>query len=388
MRTYEETHPWITFKVDMRRAAPDIWMLLGEAKSKCNHIAGVHLRPIEREELHKVYLAKGVQATTSIEGNTLSEEQVIQKIEGRLDLSPSKKYLEQEVENIIRACNEIGSSILVKGSQPIKADKILRYNSLVLDKLNLPEDVIPGEFRKHSVGVGTYWGAPAEDCEYLVNELCKWFNGTQFQPTDEYKIVYGILKAILAHLYIAWIHPFGDGNGRTARLLEFRFLLESGVPTPAAHLLSNHYNETRSEYYRQLELSSKSDSNVMHFIKYAVQGFVDGLKDQLKIIIDQQHDIIWQNFVHESFTNLTKKTDIRRKDLVLELSEKSKPIPVRELRHISGKVAEYYANKTRKTLNRDIEKLIDMNLVKRMAQGVTANKDILRYFLPQKLEIA
>ncbi|MBW2661693.1 MAG: Fic family protein, partial [Deltaproteobacteria bacterium] len=37
------------------------------------------------------------------------------------------------------------------------------------------------------------------------------------------------------------MHPFGDGNGRTARLLEFEALLSSGVPAPSSQLLSNHY---------------------------------------------------------------------------------------------------------------------------------------------------
>lgn len=57
--------------------------------------------------------------------------------------------------------------------------------------------------------------------------------------------MYAIFKAVVAHLYLAWIHPVGDGNGRTARLVEFQILLSSGVPSPAAHLLSNHYNQTR-----------------------------------------------------------------------------------------------------------------------------------------------
>jgi hypothetical protein len=70
--------------------------------------------------------------------------------------------------------------------------------------------------------------------------------------------VYAILKAMVAHLYLAWTHPFGDGNGRTARLIEFHILLSAGVPSPAAHLFSNHYNQTRAEYYRQLDRASKS----------------------------------------------------------------------------------------------------------------------------------
>jgi Fic family protein len=100
---------------------------------------------------------------------------------------------------------------------------------------------------------------------------------------------------VVAHLCLAWIHPFGDGNGRTARLVEFQILLGAGVPTPAAHLLSNHYNQTRTEYYRQLDRASKSGGEIVPFIEYAARGFVDGLREQLHKIRDQQWDVSWRS---------------------------------------------------------------------------------------------
>jgi hypothetical protein len=99
VRTYEKTHPWITFKLDLRRAAPAFWMLLGEARSKCEHIANVPLRPATAEQLHLLYLAKGALATTAIEGNTLSEDEVVRHLEGKLRLPPSKEYLTREIDN-------------------------------------------------------------------------------------------------------------------------------------------------------------------------------------------------------------------------------------------------------------------------------------------------
>jgi hypothetical protein len=74
MRTFERTHPWISFRIDLRQARPQLWMLLGEASSKCEHIAGVPLRPATAEQLHLLYLAKGAAATTAIEGNSLTEK--------------------------------------------------------------------------------------------------------------------------------------------------------------------------------------------------------------------------------------------------------------------------------------------------------------------------
>src|SRR6185437_1256822 len=104
----------------------------------------------------------------------------------------------------------------------------------------------------------------------------------------DWKFAMTLFKAILAHLYIAWIHPFGDGNGRTARLVEFQILMQSGVPYPACHLLSNHYNKTRIRYYAELDRSSKAEEGVLSFIEYAVQGFVDGLREQVSYIRDCQ----------------------------------------------------------------------------------------------------
>src|SRR5262245_44237004 len=116
-RTYQETHPWISFRVDLRSAPPELWMLLGEARSKIAHIAGSLLNPRVAREMHIVYLTKGALATTAIEGNTLSEEEARRRIEKDLDLPPSREYLGQEIDNVIAAYNEIKDE-LVSGAAP------------------------------------------------------------------------------------------------------------------------------------------------------------------------------------------------------------------------------------------------------------------------------
>ena len=109
-----------------------------------------------------------------------------------------------------------------------------------------------------------------------------------------------LVQAAIAHAQFETIHPFADGNGRTARLVEFHLLLETGIPSPAAHLLSNHYNQTRSEYYRQLDSTSKSGGDILPFIQYAVQGFVDGLRSQLEYVWEQQWDIVCAGSIVEA----------------------------------------------------------------------------------------
>jgi hypothetical protein len=66
-------------------------MLLGEARSKCEHIAGVPLSPEIARSLLNISLARGVHATTAIEGNTLSAEDVEKHIAGKLKVPESKQ---------------------------------------------------------------------------------------------------------------------------------------------------------------------------------------------------------------------------------------------------------------------------------------------------------
>lgn len=247
MRPYQASHPWLTFRFELPRLSMGAWRLLGEAESKCEHLAGVPLRPEVALRLHQIYLTKGVHGTTSIEGNTLSEAEVLARVQGDLPLPPSRAYLGTEIDNVVRACNAIVEDVISQNNLGITVAQIRQFNKDILSGLPLDDDVHPGELRTHSVVVANYRGAPAEDCEYLLERLCAWLERDLVDPTEtgEYRYCLAIVKAILAHLYLAWIHPFGDGNGRTARLVEFKLLVAAGVPVPAAHVLSDHYNRTR-----------------------------------------------------------------------------------------------------------------------------------------------
>jgi Fic family protein len=359
-----------------------LWLLLGEAASKCEHVAGVPLRPSTAQALHQLYLAKGALATTAIEGNTLTEKEVLARLQGKLKLPHSKEYLGQEVDNIVAACNRIGERLRT-GDVALTAERVCDFNRQVLEKLTLDENVVPGEVRKHSVLVGNvYRGAPAEDCEFLLGRLCEWLAGDDFAAPEGMETVYAIIKAVAAHLYLAWIHPFGDGNGRTARLVEFQILLSAGVPTPAAHLLSNHYNQTRAEYYRQLDRASKSGGDLGPFIEYAARGFVDGLREQLQKIRDQQWDVAWRSYVHEKFRDQSGANAKRQRDLVLELSAAAEPVAVGKLNELTPRLAKAYAGISAKTLQRDLAAVEELGLVERDARGVRAKRELILAFLP------
>lgn len=386
---YHKSHPWLTFQLKIKPSDFEFWLKLGEITSKCEHLSGVPLRPSFAEELHKIFLAKGVMATTAIEGNTLSEEQVLEKIDDKLKLPPSQSYLEQEIDNILRVCNrEIQQQLSPDLPSPRLTPELIHgYNREVLYQLQVEEGVVPGELRHHSVLVGNiYRGAPAEECRILLEKLCQWLNGPDFTaPSDDLEIPFALIRAVVAHVYLAWIHPFGDGNGRTARLVEFHLLFSSGIPLPAAHLLSDHYNKTRSVYYRELDHASKSGGDLMPFLRYAAQGFLDGIRDQIDRTKEHQLEIAWENYVHNEFKNKrSTPTQKRRRDLVLELS-KHEWVKRHDLEELSPHLARLYATAGERMMQRDLNAILKMGLIERSRGKVRARKEITQAFLAAKV---
>jgi len=393
---YQESHPWLTFQIDLSQASYILWLLLGEATSKSDHVRRVLLRPEVAAELLQVFLVKGALATTAIEGNTLSEDEARKVVEDQIKLPPSKEYLGQEVRNIINAFNLIRDEILPEAGHPeFTVEKIKVYNRMVLEGLEVDDDVAPGEIRTHSVVVGRYRGAPAEDCEYLLERLCEWLNSGAFRgPEDRPELArpLAIVKAVLAHLYLAWIHPFGDGNGRTARLMELHILLAEGFPQPVTQLLSNHYNLTRTEYYRQLDKSSREGPH--GFLLYALQGFVDELRGQLDRVWAMQYCDRWEQYIYERFGQLKTESQHRQLRLIKDISDESisispehplpslVPIPRGQLRRLSPELAEAYSERTERTLSRDLNALVTLGLLVRTSGGFIPNSDAVLGFMP------
>lgn len=359
-------------------------MLLGEARSNVVRLNESLLRPEVAQGINTLYLAKGVHATTAIEGNTLSEEDAIALVEGRqLHLPPSREYLAREGENIVDACNWIKDELLGGRQGALTMDLLREFNRRVLGGLEVEDGVVPGEIRTHSVGVGRrYLAPPHREVEGLLSRLFDWLSEAGFQPqSPDWIVPLAVVRAVLAHPYIAWIHPFGDGNGRTARLVEVWTLLAAGFPLPAAHLLSNHYNETRTEYDRQLDYASRSGGDILPFLRYAAEGFIAGLRAQLNTIFHQQWSDRWEQYIYEQFAGMSTPARVRQRELALELSKRDEPVRRSDIPMLSVALNEAYRG-TIRTLARDLNALVELGLVERSSLGYSPRRDVLVAFLP------
>ena len=380
-RPYESTHPWLTFHVDLRRLTHEDWLALGRAAADCSHVAAAPLTPEVSRDIHQLYLAKGALATTAIEGNTLSEEEALAAVAGRLELPPSRQYLKREVENIVAACDELVAELQAKACIPLNVERLKRMNALVLDGLEVDDHVAPGQVRTGNVSVGRYRCPEGRDSEHLSQRLCAMLEELN-APVDIGETAFAILKAVFAHVYFVWIHPFGDGNGRTARLLELAILLEAGLPQPTCHLLSNHYNLTRTNYYRELDRASRRPNGIYGFVAYALRGLADGLGEQIAMIRQHQAEVAWVHFVHEQFRAPRSTTARRQRALALALSPLTDPVALDDLTSLSPDVARWYANLSRRTLIRDVQALTQRRLVTAEGTALRVNREHILAFRP------
>lgn len=389
-----DSHRFIRFPPNELRLTPSLLMLLGEIQAELNQIAKIPISPQEQHKLKTLYFARAVHSTTAIEGNTLSEVEVLRIVE-EADSSPSPaNYDEQEVHNVIEALNAIVQDVLGGNRAPFSLELLNDFHRKLISNTGTSNcsDGEIGNLRRHSVTVGRYLGPPANQCHELVTKFCEWLNEDAYIPEglERYAITWQVVKAIVAHIYFAWIHPYCDGNGRMARLIEFRLVFSAGVPDFAAHLFSNLYNIRRSTYVALLQESHgdffdgaySPNADIQTFVEWALECYRRELNEQSIFIYSSQVTVIWHDYIYSSFPKKLSNAQRRRRRLALDLThpEYMKPVRFRDIRSLSPAVAVAYADERDQTIRNDLNVLIKMGLVQKADNGYRPNTDVLTGF--------
>ena len=187
---------------------------------------------------------------------------------------------------------------------------------------------------------------------------------------------------MIAHLYLAWIHPLrrrqrthrppgrvpDPGPGRGAH----------AVRPSAEQPLQRHANRVLPPTRPRAPVQGRRGA----VPSYAVRGLVDGLREQVDLIRGEQWSAAWRDFVQERFLDKRTAGDLRRLHLVLDLSNAAGPLPRGKLAEISPRVAREYARKTPKTLTRDLNLLRAMDLITSGPHGYEANRRLMLAFMP------
>jgi len=329
---------------------------------------------------------KGAQATTAIEGNTLTREEV-ERVAGHEKLAQSKEYQEREVRNILEAMNQILDQVADDGTRSLITPELIKqFHKGVGKGLGEHFDSIPGRFRTDQRVVGPYRCPQPEHVETLVQRACDWLRIEFRFELNNQSFAEAVIQAVVTHVYLEWIHPFGDGNGRTGRLLEFYILLRAGNPDIASHILSNHYNNTRPEYYRQLAQAGET-RDLSSFLAYAIQGYYDGLKEVLNVVGGSQFETAWHRLVYDRFAEKSyrKKTVFKRRRAIALAMPPTKWLTPDEIMVLTSDLARQYGGRTAQTLHRDLKELHEMKILRAQEGRYKINLGLLAPQVPRRL---
>jgi Fic family protein len=379
MRTFEQTHPWISFRWEPRRIPYPIWLLLGEAGALMRTLNQAALPVTAASEMDRTSRVQSLHALAAMEGNTLTETQVEQCLGPGLRLPASQAYLSVEILNLQKALQWTEDRLRAEDRQ-FTPWSVQLLNAQVLKGLPWEEEVVPGDYRtvRQSRVQG---GAPAEDIGFLMDRLSEWLSAERFAPEhQEERIAFSLVRGFLAQLYLLWIRPFAEGNLWTAWLVTHQFLLEAGLPPLAISGLVSHIGRARNAWLRESTSAAHGSGDPIPFIAFMSRGLVEALRELVTEVEEQQHQALLGGHLHQLFAADRTANGARRLRLMMALSEQAGSIPAARIAHLSPELAKLYARLDRKTLLRDLAYLQEQGMLQRDPSGVRIAHAPLRSF--------
>lgn len=217
---------------------------------------------------------KSIHSSLVIENNSLSLDQVMDVIAGKLVIGPQKEI--QEVKNAYEAYNLIEDFDCYLENDLLKAHGIL--SRLLVDD--------PGRYRNHPEGVfdgkNVIFVAPPENMvPSLMSNLFEWLKNDTETPL--------LIKSCVFHYEFVFIHPFSDGNGRTARLWQ-NVILTQWNPAFEYIPIETYIQKYQSTYYETIDKCHKS-GNSTKFIEFMLKMIDETLTDVLVTINKEKMSI-------------------------------------------------------------------------------------------------
>ncbi|WP_290794101.1 Fic family protein [Flavihumibacter sp. UBA7668] len=178
--------------------------------------------------------------------------------------------------------------------EKITPDSILYIHKLITSK-TLEVALDEGRYREgndiyvvdHNNSEVVHTPPPQKELSGLMVELCEFCNN------DSKQFVHPIIKGCIVHFMIGWIHPFTDGNGRTARALFYWYMLKKGYWLIEYLSISRIIKDSKSQYEKAFLYSEIDDNDLSYFITYHIRTMEKAF-DALKAYITRKQKEVFQ----------------------------------------------------------------------------------------------
>jgi len=287
---------------------PVILKLIASVSEKLGQINAKYLdKPSVK--LRKENQIKTIHSSLSIEGNTLTTDQITALLDKKRVIGPEKDV--NEVLNAINVYQRLNSFNPTSSTSFLKAHKML-MNGLITDN---------GKYRTSGVGIVsgnqmTHMAPPSENVSYLMNDLFDFL-----KESNEIALI----KSCVFHYEMEFIHPFMDGNGRMGRLWQTLLLMQD-YPVFEFIPFENIIHKTQNEYYQALSASDKLGASTP-FIEYMLQV----INNALHIMLESSPQILSAEDRLRYFVQRCKP-EFSRKDYLSVFKEISTATASRDLK--------------------------------------------------------
>ena len=209
--------------------------------------------------LQKDTRSRNVHASTAIEGNPLTLEQVRALEEGR-ELVASDARSSREVLNYFAGLRYVEKHAM---KNSIRHEDLFELHRILADAVM--DQGSAGSYRTIQVRVGRHFPPAAVDVSGLMFELLEWWNtrAVKFSP---------VLSSAILHYRFEDIHPFADGNGRTGRALALWELYRRGFDSHHIFSVDEYYWGDRPGYYAALDAVRVAGEDLTGWLEYCAEG--------------------------------------------------------------------------------------------------------------------
>jgi Fic family protein len=219
-------------------------------------------------------------------------------------------------------------------------------------------------------GENVVFGSPRHRGAEGGDECLKAFQGLMHAVQREFRDHDVLIQALALHYHFAAIHPFIDGNGRTARALEALLLQKSGLKDPLFIAMSNYYYDEKTGYLNALS-DTRSQGNLTPFIKFGLKGVALQCKRLLAEIRHHVSKALFRDVMYDLFNRLknTRKRVIAERQIqMLRLLLEQDEMDI--IDYFNRAQPLYSSLKVpNQALARDLTMLLDLDAVKAKQTG-------------------
>jgi Fic family protein len=199
-------------------------------------------------------IANEVYYTCTIEGAKTTLKRTEQIISG---VKP-ENYSEKMVQNSYNATKYLN---IIRQGNYITEKELFKLWSILTKDACMNSEIQGNRYRTDDVQVGGYIAPEYNTVEWLMNQYFQFM----YNDNDE---IHPLIKSAILHFYFVFIHPFCDGNGRTARLLSTDYLIRKGLDKFKAISISKEIYNTSELYYNSIKNSENKYNDITFFIEY------------------------------------------------------------------------------------------------------------------------